>query len=128
MEKLPRTTTVKGSPDWFGGDVYVDLIAQGQGASPMSVGSVHFCPWGPTAWHRHSIGQTLYVTEGVGYVQSRGGPLITIRAGDVIRISGGEEHWHGATAENFMLHLAITEGDTVWGNHLTDEEYSPPGS
>ena len=84
---------------------------------------MHFTPCAHTAWHRHTIGQTLYVTEGVGYVQARGGPLTLIRPGDVIRIAGGEEHWHGGTPTNFMTHIAITEGDTVWGEHLTDDEY-----
>ena len=127
MEKLEKPPTTKGPTDWFTGDVYVDAIAQAQGAA-LTIGAVHFTPCAHTAWHRHTVGQTLYVTEGEGRVQSRGGPVITIRPGDVIRITGGEEHWHGATAENFMLHLAITEGDTVWGNHLTDEEYPSRGS
>jgi len=125
MEHIPTRPTTKGPADWFTGDVYVDPIATGRGATPMSVGAVHFTPCAHTAWHRHSIGQTLYVTEGVGYVQSRGGPLITIRPGDVIRVAGGEEHWHGAAPDHFMTHLAITEGDTEWGAHLTDAEYPP---
>jgi hypothetical protein len=24
-----------------------------------------------------------------------------------------------------MTHLALTEGDTEWGGHLTDDEYPP---
>ncbi|MGH8994493.1 MAG: (R)-mandelonitrile lyase [Acidimicrobiales bacterium] len=123
MEMQTKPPTTKGPSAWFSGDVFVDPIAQGQCEQPMSVGSVHFTPCAHTAWHRHTIGQTLYVTEGVGYVQSRGGPLLTIRPGDVIRILGGEEHWHGATPDNFMTHIAITEGDTQWGDHLTDAEY-----
>src|SRR5919205_1116861 len=123
MDKLFTPPTAKGPADRFSGDVFVDPIAQGQGDSPMTVASVHFCPCGHTAWHRHTIGQTLYVTEGLGYVQSRGGPLLTIRPGDVIRIAAGEEHWHGAAPDHFMTHLAITEGDTQWGEHLTDDEY-----
>ena len=123
MEVQPKPPTMKGPADWFTGDVYVDPIAQGRSSEPMSVVSVHFCPCGHTAWHRHTIGQTLYVTDGIGYVQSRGGPLVTIRPGDVIRIAGGEEHWHGAGPDNLMTHIAITEGDTEWGDHLTDEEY-----
>ena len=126
MELIDKPPTMKGPAEWFTGDVYVDGITQAQG-SAVNISAVHFTPCAHTAWHHHTIGQTLYVTEGVGYVQSRGGPLITIRPGDVIRITGGEEHWHGATAENFMTHLAITEGDTVWGNHLTDEEYPSAG-
>ena len=84
---------------------------------------MHFCPGGHTAWHRHSIGQTLHVTDGVGHVQSRGGPLVTIRPGDVVRIEPGEEHWHGAGPGNLMTHLALTEGDTQWGDNLTEAEY-----
>ncbi len=128
MEMQTKNPTAKGSSDWFTGDVFVDRIARGQGDTPMTVGAVHFTPCAHTAWHRHSIGQTLYVTEGVGYVQSRGGPRITIRPGDVIRIAGGEEHWHGATPDNFMTHIAVTEGDTEWGAQLTDAEYQPPAA
>ena len=123
MEVQAKRATTKGPTDWFTGDVYVDPIAQNQGASPMSLGAVHFTPCAHTAWHRHSLGQTLFVTEGQGFVQARGGPLVRIGPGDVIRIAPGEEHWHGATPSNFMTHLALTEGDTVWGEHLTDAEY-----
>jgi quercetin dioxygenase-like cupin family protein len=123
MQKMPTPPTMKGPEAWFTGDVYVDPIAMGQADTPMSVAYVHFTPCAHTAWHRHTIGQTLYVTEGVGYVQSRGGELLTIRPGDVIRIEAGEEHWHGATPGNFMTHIAVTEGDTDWGSHLTEDEY-----
>ena len=126
MEHVPTRPTSLGPPEWFTGAVFVDPIAQGQGTTPMTVGSVHFTPCAHTAWHHHTIGQTLYVTEGVGYVQSRGGPLLTIRPGDVIRIAGGEEHWHGAAPDHFMTHIAITEGETEWGEHLTEAEY--PGA
>jgi quercetin dioxygenase-like cupin family protein len=123
MELVPTRPTSQGPGEWFTGDVFVDPIAQGHGPTPMSVGSVHFTPCAHTAWHQHTVGQTLYVTEGVGYVQSRGGPLLTIRPGDVIRIAGGEEHWHGAARDHFMTHIAITEGDTEWGRLLTEAEY-----
>jgi quercetin dioxygenase-like cupin family protein len=123
MQEMPTPPSMKGPDDWFTGDVYVDPIAQGRADTPMSVAAVRFTPCAHTAWHRHTIGQTLYVTEGVGYVQSRGGELMTIRAGDVIRIDAGEEHWHGASPGNFMTHIAITEGNTEWGDHLTDAEY-----
>jgi quercetin dioxygenase-like cupin family protein len=76
MELERRKPTFKGSADWFTGDVYVDPLAQGQGPSPVSLGWVHFTPCAHTAWHRHSFGQTLCVTEGEGFVQARGGPLV----------------------------------------------------
>ena len=65
----------------------------------------------------------MCVTEGEGFVQARGGSLIRIRAGDVIVTPPGEWHWHGAAPDHVMAHLAFTEGDTEWGDHLTDDEY-----
>jgi len=123
MEVQPKIPTAKGPAEWFTGEVWIDTIAQGQGPSPLSLGSVHFTPCAHTAWHRHTLGQTLYVTEGEGCVQARGGPLIRIRPGDVIVTPPGESHWHGATPNTFITHLALTEGDTEWGEHLTDHEY-----
>ena len=57
----------------------------------MRVNVVRFAPGARTAWHCHPGGQTLYVTEGRGLVQSRGGQIVEIRPGDVIytpRVSG----------------------------------------
>jgi len=122
MQIQPKRPTTKGPAEWFTGDVWIDPIAQGHGSSPMSIGSVHFTPDARTAWHRHSIGQTLYVTEGEGRVQSRGEPLVTIRPGDVVRTPGGEWHWHGAAPDHFMTHLSLTQGDTDWADHVDDAE------
>lgn len=123
MEIIDKPATTKGSADWFTGDVYVDAIAEAHGPSPVTIGAVHFTPCAHTAWHRHTVGQTLYVTEGEGRVQARGGPVTVIRPGDVIRVAADEEHWHGAAPDRFMTHIAITEGQTEWGDHLTDTEY-----
>ena len=68
------------------------------------------------------LGQTLYCTEGEGFVQARGGPLIRLRLGDIVITEPNEWHRHGATSNRLMVHLAFTEGDTEWGDHLTDEE------
>jgi quercetin dioxygenase-like cupin family protein len=91
---------------------------------------VHFTPGARTAWHTHALGQTLFVIEGVGLCQRRGGPVEVIRAGDRVSFEPGEEHWHGAAATRFMAHLAINEVDddhptsADWGEHVTDEEYA----
>ena len=126
MEKIDKPATLVGPSGWFTGDVYIDAITQAQPPAAVTVGAVHFTPCAHTAWHRHTIGQTLYVTEGEGRVQSRGGPVLTLRPGDIVRIAGDEEHWHGAAPDHFMTHIAITEGDTVWGEHLTEAEYQQP--
>ena len=123
MEVQPRKPTTKGPADWFTGDVWLDPIAQGQAPSRLAVSAVHFTHGARTAWHVHSLGQTLYVTEGRGLVQSRDEPVVTIRPTDVVHTPAGEWHWHGASPEHLMTHLSMTEGDIEWGEHVTDAEY-----
>jgi len=123
MELLRGSATTKGPAEFFTGEAFIDRIAQGQGPTPITVGSVHFTPCSRTGWHVHSIGQTLFVIEGEGRVQARGGPVHTIVAGDIVRAPGGEWHWHGAAPDRFMTHLTVTEGTTEFGDLVTDEEY-----
>jgi quercetin dioxygenase-like cupin family protein len=120
--------TNTGPADWFTGVVLVDPIAFPSGSARLASSSVHFTPGARTAWHKHPNGQSLYVTEGIGYAQSRGGAIELIRAGDRVFFEPGEDHWHGATATHFMTHIAMQEADedgnfAFWGEHVTDEEY-----
>ncbi|SFN98912.1 (R)-mandelonitrile lyase [Mycetocola miduiensis] len=134
METLPRGPSTKGPTEWFTGDVYFDVYYRGEEPSRARLNLVRFAPGARTAWHSHAVGQTLHVTEGAGYVQARGGEVVGIRPGDTIHTPPGQEHWHGATASNFMSHLALWEGvapgsdepETTWGALVTDDEY--PGS
>jgi len=123
VEIPSKQPTAKGPADWFTGDVWIDPVAQGRNDAGWAMNAVHFHPGARTAWHSHSGGQTLYVTEGEGLVCSRDGKAVTIRPGDVILADPGEEHWHGASPDHFMTHLSITEGEAVWGDHVTDGEY-----
>ena len=99
------------------------------GPSRLQAASVHFTPGARTAWHTHPFGQTIYVTEGVGLCQRRGGPVEVIRPGDRVYFEPGEDHWHGATPSRFMTHIAMQEVaddgcPVAWGEHVTDEEYA----
>ena len=121
--------TNPGPSDWFTGAVYIDAVAAPAEGSRLSASSVHFTPGARTAWHTHPNGQTIYVTEGVGLAQRRGGPIEVIRPGDRVFFEPGEEHWHGAASSRFMTHLAMVQVDddgnpAAWGDHVTDEEYS----
>ena len=120
--------TAAGPSDWFTGTVYIDAVAAPSGASHVSASSVHFTPGARTAWHTHPNGQTIYVTEGIGLAQRRGGPAEVIRPGDRVFFEPGEEHWHGATATRFMTHIAVLDVDgegtaATWGEHVTEDEY-----
>lgn len=119
--------TNKGPADWFTGDVYIDPIRDADEQSAVGCAHVRFTPGARTAWHTHPKGQTLYVTDGIGFVARRGGEVTEIRPGDVVYIEPNEEHWHGATPNRFMAHVAIQESDengpVTWLEHVTDEEY-----
>jgi quercetin dioxygenase-like cupin family protein len=120
--------TATGPNDWFTGAVYIDIAAAPSEHARISASSVHFTPGARTAWHTHPNGQTIYVTEGVGRCQRRGGPVEVIRPGDRVFFEPGEDHWHGAAPDRFMVHMAMLEVDeegnaATWGEHVTDEEY-----
>src|SRR5262245_33932359 len=121
--------TARGPGEWFTGDVYIDQVAAPSGPSRLSASWVHFTPGARTAWHTHPNGQTIFVLEGVGHAQRRGGPVEVIRAGDRVYFEPGEEHWHGASPSRFMAHMAMLEVDeegnnATWLEHVTDAEYA----
>ena len=121
-------STRPGPADWFTGSVFIDQVAVPSGAARINASSVHFTPGARTAWHTHPNGQTIFVTEGEGRAQSRGGPIEVIRAGDRVFFEPGEEHWHGAAPARFMTHISMLEVDeqgnnATWLEHVTDEEY-----
>lgn len=78
-------------------------------------------------WHTHPGGQTLIVTAGHGWVQEWGGNKERIAEGDVIWIPPGVKHWHGATDDTAMTHIAIQAvvgGRPVeWLAHVADDQY-----
>jgi len=121
--------TGRGPSEWFTGAVHMDPIASPSGTSRAHAVRVHFEPGARTAWHTHPNGQTIYILEGTGRAQRRGGPVETLQPGDRVFFESGEDHWHGAAPDRFMSHLAILDvGDdgtpATWGHHVTDAEYA----
>jgi quercetin dioxygenase-like cupin family protein len=121
--------TIKGPDNWFTGDVYIDSVAATPAPGRVQANLVHFTPAARTAWHTHPLGQTIYVTEGVGLVQRRGGPIEVIRPGDRVFFAPDEDHWHGAAPNRLMVHIALNEVDGAhvaadWGEKVSDQEYS----
>lgn len=123
MNVQPKKPTMQGPAEWFTGAVWIDSIVQPLGDSQLNVGVAHFAPSARTAWHSHAGGQTLYVTEGRGLVQSRGEAIVELRSGDAHFTPDGYEHWHGAADDHLMSHISITQGPATWGDHVTDAEY-----
>ena len=134
MEILTRQPTAKVPGDTFTGDAWVDTIVRGEAPSRVRAALVRFAPGARNAWHAHAAGQTVHVTDGVGRIQSRGGDVVAMRAGDTVVTPAGEWHWHGAAPDRFMTHLAIWEApaaggpETEWGELVSDAEYrAAPG-
>jgi len=121
--------TARGPSDWFTGEVYIDTVAAPAAPARTASANVHFTPGARTAWHTHPFGQTIFVTEGMGLCQRRGGPVEVIRPGDRVFFEPGEDHWHGAAPNRLMTHVAMQQADAAgnvveWGDHVTDAEYA----
>jgi quercetin dioxygenase-like cupin family protein len=129
MELQSVRPTVKTPAQNFTGDVYMTPIYFGTEPSRMTVALVRFTPGARTNWHRHAVGQTLHVTEGVGLVGTREGTALRIRAGDTVVCPPDEEHWHGAASDTFMSHLAMLENlpggedPTTWLEPVPDNQH-----
>ena len=128
IKRIGSQPSMQGHADWFTGPVRIDpLFLEVQIPSRATGASVTFEPGARTAWHTHPLGQTLIVTAGCGRVQREGGPIEEIRPGDVVWFPPGEKHWHGASPETSMTHIAIQEqgdGKSVdWLEHVSDEHY-----
>jgi 4-carboxymuconolactone decarboxylase len=121
----------RGPADYFTGTVYVQMLAQKTEDNNYSVASVTFEPGARSNWHTHPAGQTLIVIEGTGLYQERGKPIKTINKGETIICNSNIEHWHGASSQSQMTHLAITndkgQGNVVWLKPVTDDEYNVGG-
>lgn len=117
-----------GPAEWFSGEVHVQgLVAPEEIENLYNVGQVTFSAGGRTHWHTHPIGQVLLVTEGKGWYQERGKPAKQLTKGTTIAIPKNVEHWHGASADSKLVHIAISnmlDGKNVtWMTPVTDAEY-----
>jgi len=111
----------------FTGTAYLQMLIDADSLNSISVGNVTFEPGARSKWHTHPAGQILLVIDGVGYYQEKGKPKQILRKGDAIKCPPNLPHWHGASADNAFVQIAITgreKGETVWLNEVTDEEYN----
>jgi len=127
IKRVGSQPSNKGPADWFTGTVRIDPLIQTSAPARVAGASVTFEPGARTAWHTHPLGQTLIVVAGCGWAQREGGPVEEIRPGDVVWISPGEKHWHGATFTTAMTHIAVQEQlerkAVEWMEKVSDEQY-----
>ena len=127
IQRNGATPSMPGSPVTFTGQVRIDGLFEGPEAGVLSGATVTFEPGARTAWHQHPKGQTLLVLAGEGFVQQEGEVLQAISPGDVVVIPANTRHWHGASASNFMSHIALQESDggevVEWFEHVSAVQY-----
>jgi len=123
---------VQGPAEYFTGRVTIRAQFARDEPSRLTGAIVTFHPGARTAWHSHPLGQTLIVTDGVGWTQVEGDPIQEFAAGDVLLCPRDRRHWHGATPSSSMTHVAIQEmldgTNVTWMEKVTDDEYlaGPP--
>jgi len=113
--------------DYFTGTAWVKILVPKDERGNYSIGNVVFEPGCRNNWHTHPAGQILLVIEGKGFYQEKGGPARLLGKGDVVVIPSHVEHWHGATRDNRLTHIAVTNittpGVVEWLKPVTDKEY-----
>jgi len=119
--------TIEGPAENFTGKATISGNFSREEPSRVSGAIVTFEPGARTAWHTHPLGQTLIVTDGVGWTQVEGEKKVEFYEGDIMLCPKDKKHWHGATTDSSMTHIAIQEvqdgSPVTWLEKVTDEEY-----
>lgn len=122
---LPRGNEApKGN---FTGQVWMNQVVKLEDNLNSIIAQVTFAPQARTNWHLHPHGQVLIVTEGTGYYQEKGKPILVIKEGDVIKVPANVEHWHGASHGSTLSHTAIVPAvpnSSTWMQPVPDSVYN----
>ncbi len=127
ISRVSERQPTQGAAAYFTGTATITSLFDAGGPTQVGAALVRFEPGARTAWHTHPLGQRLVVLEGIGWTQIEGGAVEEFRAGDVVWCPPGVRHWHGATPDTAMAHVAIQESQNgspvTWMEHVTDEQY-----
>lgn len=114
--------------NYFVGSAWLEMLVSNDDTFNCPIGNVTFEPGARNNWHKHAGGQILLVTGGKGYYQEVGKAAVVLHEGDVVKIHPNVKHWHGAAADSWFAHIAISTnvqmGETEWLEPVTDDEYS----
>ncbi len=109
----------------FTGMVNLSKILEGADGDPITLYRVTFEAGARTDWHAHQGLQVLYIESGECRLQKQGEPVQNVQAGNVVVIDADEKHWHGASSQGQMVHIAIGLYETTqWFGAVTDQEFS----
>ena len=127
ITRVGTTPSMPGPKNWFTGTVRIDGLFPADEGRRANAAAVTFEPGARTNWHTHPLGQTILITQGLGWVRREGGLREVVRPGDVVFFEPGEKHWHGASATVAMCHIAVQEAldgrNADWQEPVSDEQY-----
>lgn len=113
--------------EFFTGETHLNMLVKKDDVFNSSIGNVTFEKGARTNWHKHSGGQILLVTMGVGRYQERNKEIQELKKGDVVKIPPNAEHWHGAAPNSEFAHISIEtnipNNVTTWLDKVSDNEY-----
>ena len=119
-----------GLSEYFTGKSYVNPLTK-PGESTVALANVTFEPGCRNNWHIHHVqtggGQILICTAGSGWYQEEGKDAVSLEPGMVIVIPPEVKHWHGAKADSWFSHIAMsvpgTETNNEWLEAVDDQTY-----
>ncbi len=127
-ENLEQQGFKPAPADYFSGKAFVKTLVAADDVTNCNVSDVYFEAGCRNNWHTHASNQILLVKEGVCYYQEEGGTVQQIAAGGAINVLPGIKHWHGASPDSPMIHVAINinteKGIVNWMEPVSDNEYS----
>jgi quercetin dioxygenase-like cupin family protein len=113
---------------YFSGKAFVKTLVAADDVTNCNISDVAFEAGCRNNWHTHPSNQILMVKEGTCYYQEEGMPVQKVTTGEVINILPGIKHWHGASPEAPMIHVAINintdKGMVNWMEPVTNEQYN----
>jgi quercetin dioxygenase-like cupin family protein len=126
----PAKGTAASTVTHFTGAVDVRSLRRPDDESALTLYEVTFVAGARTYWHTHPRGQGLYVTAGRARVQIEGQAATDYETGEYVWIPAQTRHWHGATPDAPMTHLAAQEATpngrtAAWCEPVTDSTFSP---
>ena len=119
----------KGEPNEAYAQYFIgESFLNGMAASDAMISNVTFEPGCRNNWHvHHGAHQILLCTDGEGWYQEWGRPAQRLVPGSVVDIQPEVKHWHGAAAESWFSHVAVSvprEGaSNEWLEAVDDEHY-----
>jgi quercetin dioxygenase-like cupin family protein len=128
MENLENKGYVAAPSEYFTGKAFLKTLVAKDDITNCNISDVVFEAGSRNHWHTHPSNQILIVKEGTCYYQEEGKPIEKFSVGQAINILPGIKHWHGASPDGPMVHIAINinteKGLVEWLDPVTVEQYN----